>query len=312
MPDACPLAWDDIRLVAAIAAAGSLPAAATRLGLDHSTVFRRLRRIDDALGTPAFERGRAGYSPTQAGAEIAALFARIEEDRDAVLRRVAGRAPSPAGEVRIATSDALLSGLLLPLLAEFGRACPDVRLDLVTGNTALNLSRRDADVAIRASNSPPDTLVGRRVARIAWAVYAAAPPGTAPADGAGTADDAAPFAADAPWVGFGDALSGLSAAAHLRAHLPAERRIAARFDTVGGLVSGVEAGLGRGLLPCFAAARRPALSRLAPPIPALATDLWLLTHPDLRQVPRVRVLLDFLAGGLAALRPAIEGLDPPP
>lgn len=309
MPNACTLAWDDIRLVAAIAAAGTLPAAATRLGLDHSTVFRRLRRIDDALGTPAFERGRAGYLPTEAGAEIAALAARIEEDRDAVLRRVAGRAPSPAGEVRIATSDALLSGLLLPLLAEFGNACPDVRLDLVTGNTALNLSRRDADVAIRASNAPPDTLVGRRVARIAWAPYAAAPqapPGAAPAD------DAALFAADAPWVGFGDALSGLSAAAHLRAHLPEERRIAARFDTVGGLVAGVEAGLGRGLLPCFAAARRPALARLAPPVDALATDLWLLTHPDLRQVPRVRVLLDFLAERLAALRPAIEGLAPPP
>lgn len=312
VPDACPLAWDDIRLVAAIAAAGTLPAAATRLGLDHSTVFRRLRRIDDALGTPAFERGRAGYNPTEAGAEIAALAARIEEDRDAVLRRVAGRAPSPAGEVRIATSDALLSGLLLPLLAEFGTACPDVRLDLVTGNTALNLSRRDADVAIRASNSPPDTLVGRRVARIAWAPYAATPPGAAPAHDALTADDAALFAADAPWVGFGDALSGLSAAAHLRAHLPDERRIAARFDTVGGLVAGVEAGLGRGLLPCFAAARRPALARLATPIDALATDLWLLTHPDLRQVPRVRVLLDFLAERLAALRPAIEGLAPPP
>ncbi|MGI4977923.1 MAG: LysR family transcriptional regulator [Janthinobacterium lividum] len=305
MPDACPLAWDDIRLVAAIAAAGTLPAAAKHLGLDHSTVFRRLRRIDDALGTPAFERGRAGYNPTEAGAEIAALAARIEEDRDAVLRRVAGRAPSPAGEVRIATSDALLSGLLLPLLAEFGAACPDVRLDFVTGNTALNLSRRDADVAIRATNSPPDTLVGRRVARIAWAPYAATPHDAPPAD------DAAPFAADAPWVGFGDALSGLAAAAHLRAHLPEERRIAARFDTVGGLVAGVEAGLGRGLLPCFAAARRPALARLAPPIDTLATDLWLLTHPDLRQVPRVRVLLDFLAERLAALRPAIEGLAPP-
>lgn len=306
MPDACPLAWDDIRLVAAIAAAGTLPAAAVRLGLDHSTVFRRLRRIDDALGTPAFERHRAGYNPTQAGAEIAALAARIEEDRDAVLRRVAGRAPSPAGEVRIATSDALLSGLLLPLLAEFGAACPDVRLDLVTGNTALNLSRRDADVAIRATNAPPDTLVGRRVARIAWAPYAATPHDAPPADAAD------PFAPDAPWVGFGDALSGLSAAAHLRAHLPDERRIAARFDTVGGLVAGVAAGLGRGLLPCLAAARHPALSRLAPPIDALATDLWLLTHPDLRQVPRVRVLLDFLAGRLAALRPAIEGLAPPP
>ena len=295
------LAWDDFRLINAIAEARTLPAAAVRLGLDHSTVFRRLRQVEAALGTMVFERHRSGYALTAAGVEIAALASRVDEDITAVLRRVAGQSPSPAGEVRIATSDALLFDLLLPLLAVFKRACPEVRLDLVTGNTALNLSRRDADVAIRATSSPPETLVGRKVAQIAWAAYA---PAGMPGSVAGNADL---FAIDAPWVGFGDALAGLAAASHLRGSVP-EGRIACRFDTVGGVVAGIEAGIGVGFLPCFAGDRRPALVRLGPPVAALATDLWLLTHADLRHAPRVRVLMEFLGERMAALRSLVEGL----
>ncbi len=294
------LAWDDFRLINAVAEAHTLPAAAVRLGLDHSTVFRRLRQIEAALGTPVFERHRSGYVLTTAGTEIAALAARVDEDITAVLRRVAGQSPSPAGEVRIATSDALLFDLLLPVLAEFKRACPDVRLDLVTGNTALNLSRRDADVAVRATSSPPETLVGRKIGRIAWAAYAPTP---LPA---GVSVDAELFAMDTSWVGFGDALAGLAAARHLHASVPAPR-IACRFDTVGGVVAGIEAGIGVGLLPCFAGDRRPTLLRLGPPIAALATDLWVLTHADLRHVPRVRVLMEFLGERMAALRLLLEG-----
>lgn len=292
------LAWDDLRLIDAVAETRALPAAATRLGLDHSTVFRRLRQIEAALGTPLFERHRSGYVPTAAGEEVAALAARVDEDIGVVLRRVAGQSPSPAGEVRIATSDALLFDLLLPLLAEFRLACPDVRLDLVTGNTALNLSRRDADVAFRATATPPETLVGRKVGRIAWADYRAAGPAAPPLNESN--------AADLPWVGFGDALAGLSVASHMRTIVP-ESQVACRFDTVAGLIAGIEAGLGHGFLPCFAGDRRPSLIRLSPPLSSSASDLWLLTHPDLRHVPRIRVLLDHLGKRLASLRPLLAG-----
>ena len=294
------LAWDDFRLIDAVAISRTLPAAATRLGLDHSTVFRRLRKIEVALGTAVFERHRSGYVLTAAGVEIAALASRVDEDLTAVLRRVAGQSPSPTGVVRIATSDTLLFDLLAPLLAEFKRACPGVRLDLVTGNTALNLSRRDADVAIRATSTPPETLVGRKVARIAWAAYAVRQPSVV------LASEADLFGGDFTWVGFGDAMAGLAAASHLHANVP-ESRVSCSFDTVGGLVSGIEAGIGIGLVPCFAGDRRAGLIRLMPPISLLTTDLWLLTHADLRQVPRIRVLLNFLAERMTALRSVVEG-----
>ena len=289
------LDWDDFRLINAIATARTLPAAALLLGLDHSTVFRRLRGIEARIGTPVFERGPGGYLPTAAGAELAELSARVDEDIATVMRRVAGQSPSPAGEVRIATSDALLFDLVLPLLAEFRAACPDVRLDLVIGNAAVNLSRRDADVAIRATAAPPDTLVGRKVGELAWAAYA-------------RADEA--VAADPPWVGFGDALA-LAAAPLLRSRV-AEHRIVCRFDTVSGVIAGVGAGLGHGFLPCFAGDRNPELVRLGAPLAGAATPLWLLTHPDLRNVPRVRLLMDFLGQRLASLRGVMAGDPLPP
>src|SRR3954468_572964 len=194
------LAWDDFRLVKAIADARGLAGAAERLGVNHSTMFRHLGQIEDALGVALFERHRTGYALTTAGEEMAALAERMDEDVTAFTRKLTGRELSPAGDLRVATSDSLLVHLLTPLFARFCGQCPDVRLDVVLGNQALNLSKRDADVAIRAGDSPPETLVGRRVARIAWALYGRA--ADFPRAGAGDLDRR-------PWVSLGDELAVL-------------------------------------------------------------------------------------------------------
>ncbi|WP_424812925.1 LysR family transcriptional regulator [Roseococcus sp. YIM B11640] len=285
------LSWEDIRLVHAVAEARNLPAAAALLGVDHSTVFRRLRQAEARLGRPLFERHRAGYALTPAGEEVAALAARMDADVTAVTRRLAGQELKPSGEVRVATSDSLLADLLMPIFARFRAACPEVRLDVVTGNAALNLSRRDADVAIRATDAPPETLVGRRAARIAWALYGAV--GAAPAE-------------DPDWVALGDNLAAMKVVRHAREAV-APGRLVARFDTVLGLAHAVSEGIGIGHLPCFVGDAWPSLKRLSPPEPDFASDLWLLTHPDLRSTPRVRALLDFVAAQLATLRPLVEG-----
>lgn len=289
------LAWDDIRLIDAIARTGNLPAAAARLGLHHSTAFRRLGQIEARIGCPLFERHRTGYVATPAGEEMAALAARVEADITAVTRRLAGQAPLPSGEVRLATSDSLLADLLLPMLPGLRAACPAIRLDITTANAAANLSRRDADVALRASDAPPETLVGRRVARIAWALYGAA----------GAEHDPE----TAPWVLPGDALSGLRALRQATAALPAAR-IAARFDSVSAMVGAVRAGLGLGYLPCFAGEAREGLARLSAPVPEMTGTLWLLTHPDLRHTPRVRAVMDHLGEAVARRRGWLEGTGP--
>ncbi|WP_182083869.1 LysR family transcriptional regulator [Aureimonas sp. ME7] len=282
------LSWDDVRLVGAVAEAASLPGAADRLGVAHSTVFRRLRQIEGEVGCPLFERSGARLSATVAGEEIAAVARMMGAAMDGAALRLAGREPSPAGEVRVTTNDSLLVGFLTPLFAGFRRHCPDVRLDVVLGNPALNLSKRDADVAIRATDRPPDTLVGRKGARIAWALY--------------EADDGA----SQNWVSLGDAMGAMKVVRHVTETVPPER-IAFRVNTVLGLAEAVEIGIGRGYLPCFIGDTRPTLRRLGEPDPRFATDLWLLTHADLRHVPRVRALMDYLFDAVAERRGLLEG-----
>src|SRR3954469_24475848 len=199
------LAWDDFRLIKAIADAKGLPTAAERLGVNHSTVFRRLRQIEAALGVPLFERHRLGYVPTAAGEEMVALADRLDEDITAFTRKVSGRELSPAGELRVTTNDSLLVHLLTPLFAVFLRQCPDMRLDIVLSNQPLNLSKRDADVAIRATDNPPETLVGRRVATIAWAVYGRRD------DFSDSADLNVAALVSRRWVALGDHLATLKA-----------------------------------------------------------------------------------------------------
>ncbi|GEO17182.1 LysR family transcriptional regulator [Microvirga aerophila] len=299
------LAWDDFRLIKAIADVRSLPAAAALLGINHSTVFRRLAQIEEALGAKLFERHRSGYTLTTVGEEMVALAQRVDDDITAFTRKMAGRELAPAGELRVTTNDSLLIHLLTPLFVKFRKQCHDVRLDVVLANQELNLSKRDADVAIRATDSPPENLVGRRVASIAWALYGRADQVPDP----GGVDPESLFERD--WVSLGENLATLKAVKFVQEHVPPER-IGYRVNTVLGLAEAVEQGLGIGHLPCFIADRRPGLVRLGPPVPEFAADLWLLTHPDLRHSPRVRVFLDFLAAEVAKQRKFIEGVAADP
>jgi DNA-binding transcriptional LysR family regulator len=294
------VAWDDFRLIKAIAEARSLPAAAELIGLNHSTVFRRLGQIEENLGTRLFERHRSGYVPTPAGEEMAALAERLETDIAGFTRRLAGREILPAGELRVTTNDSLLVELLTPLFAAFMKQCPDIKLDVLLGNQALNLSKRDADVAIRATDNPPENLVGRRVAQIGWALYGRAIdfPNGAPANPSELTQQR--------WISLGDQFSNFKVVQYRQKHIPADQTVY-KLNTVLGLAEAVEAGIGIGFLPCFIADKRPALVRLALPQIGYAADLWLLTHPDLRHSPRVRLFLDFMAQELAKLRPLMEG-----
>ncbi|MDQ0512031.1 LysR family transcriptional regulator [Ancylobacter amanitiformis] len=294
------LGWDDFRLIKAVADARGLPAAAAAIGVNHSTVFRRLKQIEESLGSALFERHRTGYALTPAGEEMVALANRLDEEITAAARKLAGREPAPSGELRVTTPDSLLIHLLMPMLATFRERYPEVRLDIVLSNQALNLSKRDADVAVRATDHPPENLVGRRVARIAWALYGRAQDFPTPGDVTKDQLDAR------NWVSLGDTLGALKAVKFVQENVAPER-VAYKINSVLGLAEAVEAGLGIGHIPCLIGDSRPSLVRLAPPDDDYAADLWLLTHPDLRHSPRVRAFLDFLAVEIARHRRFIEG-----
>ncbi|WP_188409102.1 LysR family transcriptional regulator [Agaricicola taiwanensis] len=288
--------WDDFRLVKAIADRRTLAGAADTLAINTSTVFRRLGALEERLGTKLFERGRVGYALTPSGEEMVGLASRMADDVASFERRIAGRDLKPSGELRITTNDSFIIHMLTPIFARFREAFPDIRLEIIVGNQSLNLSRRDADIAIRATAHPTETLVGRRIASVAWTIY-------------GRKGDEHPRERDEfrglPWVGFSDSLP-VSANGAL-ADLTGQEAVY-RLNTVLGLSHAIAAGMGIGSLPCFIGDAEPTLERLAEPQDdSSGAGLWLLTHADLKASARVRAFLDFAGAELMALKPLIEG-----
>ncbi|MDE2017272.1 MAG: LysR family transcriptional regulator, partial [Hyphomicrobiales bacterium] len=270
--------WDDFRIVRAVAEAKSLVGAAQTLGLNHSTVFRRLGAIEIALGSKLFERSRLGYAPTAAGEEMIELARKMGEGVVDFERRVAGRDVRPSGELRITTVDSMIPEVLAPVFAGFRAAYPDVTLDVIAGPQALNLAKRDADVAIRATNEPGETLVGRRVATLRWRRYGSR---------AAIERDGPDSVRAGPWVGFGDNFGALAARNWMERAVEAAN-VVYRQNTVVGMAEMIASGIGQGMLPAFLAKGKADLAPLSDPDPAWDTGLWLLTHQDLRKSARIR------------------------
>ncbi len=275
--------WDDFRLVRAIAEARSLVGAADSLGLNHSTIFRRLGQIEADLGRALFERSRAGYAPTAAGDEMVALANRMSDGVIEFERRLAGQDERPRGELRVTTTDSLFASLLAPIFASFRAAYPEIHTDIIVSNAALNLSRRDADVAIRATSEPPESLVGRKIGPMRWGVYARVDSPLARVN---------PLGPDAIFIGFAPPMDEIEAASWIARNIP-PARIVARVNTMHVAAAAAAAGVALVVVPCIVGDAMPELKRLAVEIPSTSA-LWLLTHADLKGAARVRAFMDHM------------------
>jgi DNA-binding transcriptional LysR family regulator len=297
------LSWDDLRIVKVIGESGSLALAATALGINTSTVSRRLSQLEETLGVALFDRRRAGYLPTASGAELMALAERVELDVISVARRVSGHVAKQAGDLRVTTSDALMLDFLTPIIADFHALNPSVRVDVIVGNCLLNLARGESDIAFRAvTGVPPENLFGRKVATIAWAAY-------------GRRLD---FFDDRPppsdiyqrrWLSYGKGLSGLKAHAFVEERVPRER-IVFQSDSVAGMSTAIAAGMGIGFLPCMHGDISADLMRVGPTEPDTSDELWILTHPDIRKSGRVNAFMTHCLKAIAKQRALIEGRRP--
>ncbi|MFV3326878.1 LysR family transcriptional regulator [Pseudomonas sp. NY15372] len=293
------ISWDDLRIIKAIEKGGSLVGAAATLGVNHSTVSRRLAALEALLGVALFDRRRARYVATTAGAELIVVAERMEQEVVSVTRRISSDTQGHDGDLRITTSDALLLDFLTPVIASFQRANPRIRIEVLVGNQPLNLTRGDSDIALRATLAPPENLFGRKVATIAWAVYGCN------GDCADTMPDPEALWAK-QWVSFSHGLSGLKAFEFVRANV-SEPRIVYRSDSVAGVAAAIAAGIGIGLLPCMHGDLVPELKRLSPVQPEVYDELWVLTHPDMRKSDRVYAFLCHCAQEIARDRELIEG-----
>ena len=280
------LAWDEMCLVHAIANAGTLSGAARVLDVSHPTAFRRLNRLERKMGVRFFDRARDGYTETAAAEEVSALVRRLNNEILAVERRIDGRDLRPSGTLRITTTDTLLFGWLSSRLREFRIAYPEIRLELVVSNTVFSLSRREADIAVRPAEKPDETLVGRRIGTIAQAVYMAKRLGGA----SGRREELESM----DWIGPDESMSYPRFDRWLSREGLIDR-CCIRVNTVYGMLCAAKAGLGLAVLPCYLGESDEQLTRVGKEIPSMASDLWILTHPDLRKSGRVRVFLDYVA-----------------
>lgn len=299
--------WDDLRIVLAITESGSLSGAGRQLGMSHATVFRRLNDMEKRLGVALFVRTRSGYRQTPAGEDLAAAAGRIQQEVLKAERRLVGRDLRLTGSIRVTTTDALFDGVLSGLFAHFREDYPDIELEVVISNQRHSLTKREADVAIRPTNRPPETLIGRHPGNITQALY-------------GLRDhwaDQREFSGveafrETSWIGpdahMGD--TTLETWLHTQGM---NHRIQYRLDSILATQQAVRQGSGIAALPCYLASQDAALQQLTAPIPELSMQLWLLTHSDSRRMARIQTFLKVIGDGMRlALSQTFDAERPDP
>lgn len=291
------LDWSGLRDFLELCRAGSLSAAARRLGVDRNTVARRVAALEEALGLTLFERGPQGWARTAAGEELAGLAGRVEEDVLAVSRHADARDRAVQGTVRLTTAMHLAAWLLAPALPALRARHPGILLEVAADQRTFDLTRREADLALRMGRPRDTGLVARRLSPVAYGFYAGR--GYARA-GRGQVD----FAADL-FLGFDDTLAAVPQERWL-ARLAPERQVVFRCNSTAALLAAARTGLGVAVLPRYLADAEPGLARLDGPAP-VDHELWLLVHGDLRRAPRVRAVIEWVDELVGRARPALEG-----
>jgi DNA-binding transcriptional LysR family regulator len=286
--------WNDLRYFLAVARAGSTLGAAKRLGVNQTTVARRIDGLEAASGVRLFDRDRAGASLTEAGSDLVVHAEAVERAAEAVEHRLAAQRRGMAGVVRLTTSEALAAIGVVPALGEFRRLYPDIQIDLVLTDAFLDIEKGEADIALRASYGlESSSLVARKVADDFWGVYCS----RAYADAHGIPATREALAGHAV-VDSEGALEILPPMVWLRA-AAGDAAGGLRCSTVNNMVSGVAAGLGLAALPCGLGDRHPDLIYCQPVTVEGQASFWILTRQDLRQTPRIRAFIDFIVPHLA-------------
>lgn len=289
--------WDDLRYILAVAAAGSLAGAARSLGVNHTTVLRRVSAFEDQHGLRLFERLPTGYVLTPGGEELIAAARRIDATVNDLERKLAGQDLKLSGTVRVTTTDTLMGSLLPEILARFRDAHPGITVEIAISNAFLNLTKRDADVAIRPARNPPETLVGRRVAKVAFAIYG---------QRRYLARRKTQDLKGQRWILPDDSLANTAAAQWLKSELP-DVEVALRTDSLLAAAQAARAGIGLAALPCYLGDTLSELVCVEGPVTAMETALWILTHEDLKHVARIRAFSDFAAEAFKERRALLEG-----
>ncbi|HMM68423.1 MAG TPA: LysR family transcriptional regulator [Dokdonella sp.] len=280
----------DLEVILALVRTGTLAKAGERLSVDASTVFRSVQKMEKGLGQQLFARSRSGYLPSELAQELARHAERLEAELEGARSAAQMDPERVSGSVRITTTDTILHGLIAPALKPLHDRHPLLGFDLHAGNELANLTRRDADIAVRATMRPPQHLVGKHIGPIRVALFSARHGGISAFD-----EDAADAAS---WIAPDDALPEHPSVVWRRKHYP--RVVPAyRVNSILTVAELVSQGLGIGILPTFLTRARTDLVQLTEVLDECQTELWLLTHAESRHLRRVSTVFTHLVQNLS-------------
>lgn len=282
------LDWEDLRFFLGIVRSGGIAAAASRLGVTQSTVYRRLDRLEAALGVRLLARGSRRLQLTTAGEDLAEGAGQMDDAALDLHNRILGQDLEPSGTVRLTTPDDLANVLVLPLLAGFQQIHPQITVELAIDNRNFDMSRREADIALRPTSKPPDTLVGRRIGDLGWAIYTHKSRAEVPVSAQN-------------WILWEENLGPAGHHRWARAHVPADR-INLRTNSMRIMAEAAGLGVGAAILPCFLGVSHENLVQLSGRHREWNTGLWILTHPDLKNTARIRLLTSYIFDALRQRR----------
>lgn len=279
--------WNDLRHVLAVARHGSLSGAARSLGVDQTTVGRRLQAAEKALGTRLFDRVDGRFIPTRACEAALQHAERVEGNVFALLRQVSGQDQTLAGAVRVTSVPGLINHLLAPRVGALLDRHPGLKLELISSSQNLSLSRREADVALRLGRPKKGAALIRKIATVEYAVYAFT-------SGKGTS---------LPWISFDDTLAHLPEAVWIANAMSDGESAAIQVTEIESIRVLLAAMPCRSLLPCFIGDRDSRLTRLSGRAVAISRDVWLMCHRELRRTARVSAVIDWIEDA------CIQGLE---
>lgn len=294
--------WDDVRYFLALSREGSVRAAGAALGVSHSTVARRVEALEERLEVRLFDRTPDGYVLTEGGSQMVPGAQRVEREIATLERELLGQDERLEGKITVTCADTYLSELVLAELAPFCRACPEIDLELTSSYRAVDLSKREADIALRVhrlGKLPPGHLLGRKVATLHYANYVSV-------EHCERLDPEIVGESESRWLGWGDRKADELWAS--KTSYPAVP-VWGAFGGVGLQMQATRSGMGIACLPCYVADRDPALRRLKKADVGPFFDIWMLSHPDLRTTARLQAARDTLARAFSELESLFCGLD---
>ncbi len=280
--------WDDLRFILAVAEEGSVSAAARRLGVNHATVLRRVGAYEDAAGFEIFDKTARGYIVPGARKRIIEAAREVDRAVQAVGRMLQGSRAPLAGEVRVTSTDSFCQYVLPPIVARLRHVSPNLKIELLCSNSHLDLARTHADITVRPAVKLPDDLVGQSAAMLGFGLFRA--PG---------------FQGDA-WLG----ISGSAARSRVGQWIAAEvdpAKIVAAADSFLVLRELAAEGQGMAILPDFLGTEDARLERVRGRMPDIAVDIWVASHPDLADVPRIAETRRALTRALSAVAGRLRG-----